>query len=116
MCNTTITIYRGDTVKLPFAMIDWDGEFIDISGATVNFMSRGKDTLNNTDDTGAQIDESVTVFTNPEQGQWEVSLSTSDTDIPIGSYVRELSINRPNGDVTTATQWELVVLQDAKKA
>ena len=83
----TIYIKRGNKVVLPITFEDNDGNRINITGGTVVF------TVKKTGAASNALQKVITTFTNPSQGECEITLDTTDTSsLSEGEYCYEIKL------------------------
>lgn len=110
-----ITVYRGDTKRFTITIKDGDKVAIDISSYTFKFTVK-----ENATDTQANAKIAKTVTTgghsDPTHGITIISLSISDTDLPVTSstqkYVYDMEMTDGDGNVRTFLKGNLIVLRD----
>lgn len=106
---TDITIFRGDDVTFTVNVVDASSNAIDITGSTLFFTVKA----NETDlDANALITKDVTSHTDPSNGETEVTLSNTDTEIRPGKYVYDFQVVTSGGSVTTYGRGAFIVKQD----
>jgi archaellin len=76
-----IIVKKGNSATIPVTFYDDAGSALNITGATVLFKVKL-----NKDDSTALISKTITTHTNPAAGETEIDLSSTDTDIDVGSY------------------------------
>lgn len=108
-----LSIIRGtdNNIKVNFTE---NGEPVDITGITLLFTVKAKCDINSSDDEDALIQKNITEHTDPTQGETEIILDNTDTDIPAGNYLWDLRIL--DGDTITQTQRdELEIIEPITK-
>jgi len=91
------------------------GDPINITWATVFFTVKPKNILNEVDDANAIISKTITSHTDPTEWTTNLTLTTSDTDHPIGDYYFDIQIKRSNGDIKSIEKQNFSILQDVTK-
>jgi hypothetical protein len=82
---TNLTIQKGNLYTATITFTDSTGAAYDLTGKTVFFTAKKKND-NLADDSLAVITEDITVHTDPTNGITTLSLSTTQTDVPLGCY------------------------------
>jgi hypothetical protein len=104
-----LSIKRGDTWSRTLYFEDGDGAPIDITGWTVFFTAKAKvDDL----DAAAVISKTITVFTNPTAGEAGISLSSTDTNQVIGSYLYDIQVKTNLNEIITVLEGILTITKD----
>lgn len=107
-----LNIKRGDTWSRTIYFTNDDNVPINITGWEIRFTVKAKiDDL----DSAAVISKIITVFTDPTVGEAELSLSTTDTNQTIGSYLYDLQVKTNLGQVTTVLEGILNISQDVTR-
>lgn len=84
------------TFTINFTWSDWFP--VDILSYEIYFTVRKKSTLSDTDDTNLLIDK---LANNTDPANWiaEFTLNNTDTNIPVGDYVYEVSYKKPDASI-----------------
>ncbi len=107
-----LSIKRGDSWSRTLYFQDGDGAAIDITGWEIRFTVKAKiDDL----DSAAVISKIITVFTDPTAGEAGISLSTTDTNQVIGSYLFDIQAKTNLGQVTTVLEGIINISQDVTR-
>jgi len=112
----TIKIHRGDTRNLDFNFTDSTGAIIDITGYTV-FLTVKAVIDNDLTDNSAIIKKTVTSHTDPTNGVTVVSLTSTDTNQTPGSYLYDIQLKSPAGDISTGAEYpaKFIILSDVTR-
>ena len=104
-----IQIKRGDTWSKTMYFENEDGARIDITGWTIFLTVKAKtDDL----DAAAIISKTITVFSNPTAGEAEISLTPTDTNQAIASYVYDIQVKTNVGEIYTIVEGILTITKD----
>ena len=104
-----LSIKRGDSWSRTLYFQDGDGNPIDITGWTVFFTAKAKaDDL----DAAAIISKTITVFTDPTGGEAGISLSSTDTNQDIGSFLWDIQVKTNLGQIITVAEGILTITKD----
>lgn len=77
------------------------GSSVDLTGATVFFTAK----KNMSDlDAAAVIKKDVTSHSDPTHGKTVITLTTSDTNVPVGNYFWDIRIKDASGNITNTEQ------------
>lgn len=107
-----LDIKRGDSWSRIMYFQDGDNSPIDITGWEIRFTVKSKiDDL----DPAAVISKIITVFSNPTAGEAEISLSTTDTNQSIGSYLFDIQVKTNLGEVITVLEGIINISQDVTR-
>lgn len=104
-----IKVFRGDTPTLNFTLTQ-GGSAFDLTGATVRFMAKKR--LDHTD-AEAIIDSACTID-DATGGLCSVKLTTTDTANSV-ILTAEVEITTSGGDILTAEQFTLEIVEDVRK-
>ena len=110
---TKLTIYRGDSKTYSLSFTDGTNP-INITGYTIFFTVKAV-TDNATDDTNALITKTVTSHTDAANGLTSVVLSSTDTDIIVGSHLYDFQYKTDTGEIATIEKGTYQVLEDVTK-
>ena len=109
MTSTTLKVYRGDTKTYNLTFTDSASAAIDITGYTVFFTVKEK----NTDtDANAKISKTVTSHSDATNGITTFSLTTTETDLEIKSYHYDIQLKDDSGNIITCVKSTFEVSQD----
>jgi hypothetical protein len=107
--QANIEIKRGDTWSKILYFEDNNCVHIDITGWTIYFTAK----LDITDSDGdAEIEKTITVFSNPLNGEAELSLSSEDTDLATGNYFYDIQVKTNLDEIYTIVEGVLTITQD----
>lgn len=106
---------RWDQFTTTVNIKDDNGDAVDITWATVYFTVREKQHPIATTDDDAIITKDITEHTDPANGETELELTSSDTDIDPGDYYREIQVKFASWDIISTTTSKLIVVQDLTK-
>jgi len=101
-------IVRGDTWKRELEFYSDSGE-TNITGWTIFLTAKEK--ISDAD-SSAKISKTITVHTEPLNGKTQITLSSAETNLPIGSYVYDIQFKTATGDVTTILTGTITILSD----
>jgi hypothetical protein len=102
-------VSRGDTWKKTLKFYSDSGR-VDISTWTIFLTVKEKVT---DPDASAKISKTITVHTDPTNGETQISLTSIDTDITVGNYVFDIQIVTPAlADVRTILTGTFSILSD----
>lgn len=102
--------YRGDTREYTLTFVNGDGSAIDITGWTIFFTMKEKES---DDDDDAKIKKDITSHSNPTGGITSFTLEAGDTDDLEGrKYYYDIQAKKANGDIVTVTKGRVRVLID----
>ncbi len=110
-------IIRGDDYSSTITFTDQSGEPINITGYTVFFTVKRKGTLKGSDtDTQAIIAKTITVHSDPTEGQTTLTLTNTETTIlPTGSFVADIQIKDDSGLIASSQVFSFRVLPDVTR-
>lgn len=104
-----LQIKRGDTWSRTMYFQDANGSPIDITGWTIFFTVKAKaDDL----DAAAVISKTITVFSDPTSGEAEISLTSTDTNQAIGSFLFDIQIKTNLGEIITVLEGIIDITKD----
>jgi len=107
-----LSIKRGDDWSRTLYFQDEDGARIDISLWTLFFTVKAKiDDL----DSSAIISKTITTFSDPTNGEAGISLSSTDTDQAIGTYLFDIQVKTNLGQITTVLEGIITIQDDITK-
>ena len=107
--SVCLQIKRGDTWSRTIYFEDADGNPININGWTVFFTVKAK---TDDPDSAAIISKTITVFSNPNAGEAEIALSSTDTAQVIENYLFDIQIKTSNNEIITVLEGILTITQD----
>jgi hypothetical protein len=94
-----ISAVRKTTVPLLVTITDSTGTAIDITGYTLFFtVKKNTSQPQNTTDADALISKTLTTFSDPTHGIARITLSSTDTSIPAGSYLYDIGYKDLSGN------------------
>ena len=100
-----LEIEKGNTLDLKLLFKE-NGFPVDITDYTVFFTA--KDSVSDLD-ANAVIDKSITTHTNATGGATLIELSSSDTDLTVGSYYYSIDTNDGDGDIKNLFRGVLLI-------
>jgi hypothetical protein len=104
-----LNIKRGDTWSRTIYFTNDDNVPIDITGWTIFFTVKAKaDDL----DAAAIISKTITSFSNPTAGEAEISLTSTDTNQTIGSYLFDLQVKTNLNEIFTVVEGIITITKD----
>ena len=104
-----IQIKRGDTWSKTMYFENEDGARIDITGWTIFLTVKAKASDL---DTSAVISKTLTTFSDPTNGEAEISLTPTDTNQAIASYVYDIQVKTNVGEIYTIVEGILTITKD----
>jgi len=104
-----LKIKRGDTWSRTIYFEDKCGNNINITGWTLFFTVKIK---SEDPDSSAIISKTITTFSNPENGEAELELTTTDTNQTIGSYLFDIQVKTNNNEIYTVLEGLLTICKD----
>ena len=114
---TDLTIYRGDDKTFNLAFTDGDGVGIDITGWTIFFtLKNARVFQDDTNDTDALIEKTVTSHSDPTIGLSAFSIGASDTSsLTPKTYVFDIQIKDSGGNIKTIIKGDFVLSADVTR-
>ncbi len=106
-----LQIYRGDDKTWEVTFKDGDGVAINITGWTVYFTVKEKDSDT---DANAKISKTITSHVNPTGGITDIILVPTDTSSLKGNYYYDIRIKKGSGEKITVLVGTLEVLKNVK--
>jgi len=104
-----LSIKRGDSWSKTMYFNDENGNNIDITGWTIFLTVKAKaDDL----DAAAVISKTITTFSDPTAGIAEISLTPTDTNQVIASYVYDIQVKTNVGEIYTIVEGILTITKD----
>jgi len=104
-----LSIKRGDSWSKTMYFNDADGNNIDITGWEIRFTVKAKI---DDPDSAAVISKIITTFSNPTAGIAEISLTPTDTNQVIASYVYDVQCKTSTGEVYTIIEGIITITKD----
>jgi len=104
-----LSIKRGDSWSRTMYFEDENGARIDITGWTIFITVKTKV---DDPDIVAIISKTITVFSNPTQGEAEIELTPTDTNQVIGSYLFDIQVKTSAAEIYTIIEGILTITQD----
>ena len=101
--NQDLIIRKRDTVIYDCWFV------VDITGATIFFTIKTKPS--DTDD-NAILQKTITTLTDASNGEAEIELSPTDTNLIVGNYLYDIAIKNSDGDIFTVLEGNICVMQD----
>jgi len=108
MNQITLEVKRGDSKTYTLTFKDEDGNLIDITGYTVFFTVKEK--IDDNDD-HAKIKKTITSHTDPTNGETQIQLSSSDTNL-IGNYLFDIQIKNTTNEIITIMEGLITFTKD----
>jgi len=108
MEEQTLEIFRRDYKTFTVTVKDGAGVVVDLTDYTAKFTAKLKPT--DTDEQ-AKISPVDGTISNPATGVISFTLTSTDTDIPAGTYFFDVQISKI-GDVKTVAYGKLIIIQD----
>jgi len=84
MEQTNLELKKGDSWERTLIFEDEDGNRLDIEGWKIYFMA--KTNLNDVDGSATGITKTVTSHSSASTGETEISLTSTDTNVAVGTY------------------------------
>lgn len=114
---TDLTIYRGDSKTWNITFTDSAGAAINITGYTVFFTVKKKNSYtDDTVDTAAIVQKNITVHTAPATGQTQVALQPSDTSsVTPAVYVYDMQLKDTSGTILTFITGNFTISADVTR-
>lgn len=114
---TDLTIYRGDSKTWNLTFTDAAGTAIDITGYTIFFTVKKKNSYtNDTVDTDAIVQKNITVHTNPTGGISQLTLQPSDTNTIVPAiYVYDMQLKDSGGTILTFIKGLFTITADVTR-
>ena len=106
--QVNLTIKRGDTTTYILYLEDADGVNIDITGWIIFFTVKSH--IEDSDD-DAKIKKTITVHTNPTNGETQILLTSDDT-ADVGNYVYDIQYRSNTGIIQTIMEGFFTITQD----
>ena len=108
-----LPIYRGDTPTFNLAVIDSAGAALPLTGYTIKFTAKKYDTDTDAD---AIIGPISGTITDAAAGTAYIKLTTTDTDVAIGTYDYDIQIyNSSTGAIHTIVKNNIIITNDVTK-
>lgn len=112
----SIKLIRGDDASLNITFKNQAGEVINLTGYSVRFTVKREKDLAVDDDTQAVISKNITEIPNPTLGVLTLTLTNTETDLPIGAYVWDLQLKSSTGVISSTQKGSLEVINDVSKS
>ena len=107
-------IKRWDQYSVEFTLRDQDWDLIDLTGSTVRFTVRPKNTRNDDDDENAIISKEITEHKDAENWVTEIRFLLEDTENPIWDYSYDMQVEIDD-DIISTPSWVFSIVQDDTK-
>ncbi len=107
--QVNLQIKRGDTWSRIIIFENEDKERLDITGWTVFFTVKIKI---DDPDSAAIISKTITTFSNPTNGEAEISLTSTDTAQERESYLFDIQVKTNNNEIITVLEGTITITQD----
>lgn len=108
IAKTDLEIKRGDSKTYTIKFRDKDNNPVDISGWTVYFTV--KENLGQTDE-NAKIKKDVTVHSNPLNGETQIALTSTDTNL-VGNYIFDIQYKNMVNEIKTIVEGFITFAKD----
>lgn len=107
-----LEIIKGDDVLLTCSFTDENDAVVDISSADLTFTVREAPT-----DENPLISVTVAsgLHTDPVNGETQVQLSHTDTDVESGNYYWDIQLTYGSGTINSVKKGEIIVVDDITK-
>ena len=114
---TNLSMYRGDSQTWNLSFVDSNSSAINITGYTVFFTIKNKNTFyNDSDDTTALVQKNVTSHTVATSGLSELTLSPNDTSsISPGTYIYDMQLKDATGNIITLIRGDFLIDADVTR-
>ena len=109
MQQVNLEIKRGDSKSYTLTFKDDDGALIDITDWTIFFTA--KETVTDTD-ANAKISKDITSHTDPTNGETQIQLNSTDTNLTPGNYIYDIQIKKDTGEINTIVEGTLTITKD----
>jgi len=107
--QSCLSIKRGDSFSRTIYFNDEDDANIDITGWTIFLTIKAKA---DDPDSSAVISKTITTFSDPTAGIAEISLTPTDTNQAIASYVYDIQVKTNVGEIYTIVEGILTITKD----
>lgn len=107
--ETCLEIKRGDTWSRTLEFEDSNGARINITGWTIFFTAKVKA---DDPDASAVISKTITTLSNPTNGEAEIVLSYSDTNLTIGQYLFDIQVKTAANEIITVLEGIITITKD----
>ena len=107
--QTNLQITRGDTWSRTIIFEDEDNVRKNITGWTVFMTIKVK--ADDSDTATTTIAKTITVFSDPTNGEAEISLTSTDTK-DVGNYIFDIQIKTNLNEIITVLEGTIVITQD----
>lgn len=104
-----ISVYRGDSKKIDFTVLDSGRDTVDITNGEAIFTIRSGES-----DETALISDTLTIENGPA-GKMRLSLSSSQTEILPRSYAADIQLSLPDSTVATVWRSRFIVKWDVTR-
>ena len=109
-----LEIIRGDDVSINFTYKDADGDPIDITGYAI-FLTAKTEVDEDDTDADAVISKKVTSHSDPVNGESVITLTDSETDIPLGSYTADIQVIDDSDIIVSSSKFVLKIFGDVTR-
>jgi len=107
--DVCFSIKRGDSWSKTMYFQDANGAALNITGWVLFFTVKAKaDDL----DSAATISKTITVFSDPTNGEAELELTSTDTNQVIGSYLFDIQVKTANNEIYTVLEGIITITKD----
>lgn len=104
-----LIIRKNDTNIIDTFYYNEEDILVDISGATIFFTVKNKPSDIDND---AILKKTITSLTDPQNGNCEIELSSTDTNLTVGNYVYDIQIKLSTGKIYTCSEGNICIKQD----
>lgn len=115
MATTTFEVIRWDSYNVVVHFQNEDLTDINLTSNTVFFTVKDMFGIDWTTDTGAKISKTITIHTDPTHWKTLVPLTTTDTNLTPGEYVRDFQLKTATWDIHSTRSGTFVVIEDVTK-
>ena len=110
-CTNNISIYRGDTPRFEFTIVDDNDNPLDLTNATVYFVAKA-----NINDSALLFDKICNIIAPPQAGKCEIRLTPLETNIIASNAIAELSVEYSAENVIlTIEQFPFEIKADVRR-
>lgn len=104
-----ISVFRGDSLELDITVVDSSGDPVDLTGASAVFTAKTSES-----DEEPVIQKSLDIY-DPPAGKMRLSLSETDTRLPVSIYPADIEITLSDGRVKTVWSSHLQIKWDVSR-